>query len=81
MGYTKLPKKINKSKMELIILQLCDSEFIKPIVLASILERNPIFLAQYYLSHLTETEQLESKYPNNKTHPEQAYRNKTTSIS
>ncbi|MCG2726135.1 MAG: hypothetical protein L6420_07775 [Elusimicrobia bacterium] len=76
LGMEKLPKKLVSETMQKIIIQLCDGHFVKLDELSKLLNRNPVFLQQHYISLMVSKGLLELKYPSNKNHPDQAYRKK-----
>lgn len=67
-------KRASKTAMEGAILAICQDQYIRPQLLASLLNRDLAGLQYRYLAPLIKRGLLERKYPENPSHPEQAYR-------
>ncbi len=67
-------KRASKSLVEQTILEMCRPNFIRPQLLASLLERDAGGLQYRFLAPLLKRGLLERKYPDNPNHPDQAYR-------
>ncbi len=76
LGFSEMPGKINATTMRDIILQMCDGNTLTLKDLSLILERDPKALQDQYLTPMIAEGIIELKYPNNKNHPDQAYRKK-----
>jgi len=76
MGYEKLPGKISSDKMRLIIINLCKDRYLSLKELGRILDRDTKSLQDQYLTKMIADSSLELKFPDNKFHPEQAYRSR-----
>jgi len=67
-------EKLPRQKMELVILALCQDQFITLSALARLLNRNPDGLRQQYLSPMVKAGQVKLAFPTKPTHAQQAYR-------
>jgi ATP-dependent DNA helicase RecG len=67
-------KRASKTAMENAILAICQDQYIRPQLLASLLNREPAALKYRFLAPLIKRGLLERKYPENPSHPDQAYR-------
>jgi hypothetical protein len=76
LGFTKMPRRMKVPAMRTIILQMCDDRSVTLKELSSVLERDPKALQDQYLTPMLSEGLLELKYPDNKNHPNQAYRRK-----
>jgi hypothetical protein len=76
-GLKKVPGKMRQDAMRKFIVRLCDDSFVTLHDLSKLLNRNQTFIQQHYISGMLYEGLLELKYPNNKYHPDQAYRKKT----
>jgi ATP-dependent DNA helicase RecG len=75
-GLRKVPGKMKQDAMRELIMRLCDESFVKLHDLSKLLGRGQTFIQQHYISPMLSEGLLELKYPNNKNHPNQAYRSK-----
>jgi ATP-dependent DNA helicase RecG len=76
MGFKILPGKLKEPIMREVIMHLCDENTLTLKVLSSILERDPKALQDQYLTPMLAEGLFELRYPENKNHPNQAYRKK-----
>jgi hypothetical protein len=76
LGFTKMPRRMKVPAMRTIILQMCDDRSVTLKELSSVLERDSKALQDQYLTPMLSEGLLELKYPDNKNHPNQAYRRK-----
>ncbi len=60
------------------VLNLCKGRFLRLRELGSLLDRAPETLRDGYVSALVEEGRLELRYPENRSHPDQAYRTRPT---
>ncbi|WP_049802547.1 hypothetical protein [Gloeothece verrucosa] len=67
-------KKVQPQLMQEIILKVCQGRFLTQQQLAEILNRSPDRLRTSYLSKMVKENLLELRYPDQPTHPDQAYR-------
>ena len=75
-GLEKVPGKMKQDAMRELIMRLCDDSFVKLHDLSELLGRGQTFIQQHYISGMLSEGLLELKYPDNKNHPNQAYRRK-----
>jgi hypothetical protein len=75
-GLEKIPGKMKHDAMRKLIVQLCDDSFVTLRELSKLLNRNQAFIQHDYISGMLSEGLLELKYPDNKYHPNQAYRRK-----
>jgi len=75
-GLEKVPGKMKHDAMRKLIVQLCDDSFVTLRELSKLLNRNQAFIQHDYISGMLSEGLLELKYPENKYHPNQAYRRK-----
>ncbi|MFA6307200.1 MAG: RNA-binding domain-containing protein [Patescibacteria group bacterium] len=75
-GLEKVPGKMKHDAMRKLIVQLCDDSFVTLRELSKMLNRNQAFIQHDYISGMLSEGLLELKYPENKYHPNQAYRRK-----
>jgi len=75
-GLEKVPGKMTQDAMRKFIVRLCDNSFVTLQDLSKLLNRNQTFIQQDYISGMLSEGLLELKYPDNKNHPNQAYRSK-----
>ena len=75
-GLEKVPGKMTQDAMRKFIVRLCDNSFVTLQDLSKLLNRNQTFIQQDYISGMLSEGLLELKYPDNKNHPNQAYRRK-----
>ncbi|GAA6620318.1 hypothetical protein [Scytonema sp. NUACC26] len=68
--------KVPSELMGQTICQLCQDRFLTHRQLEELLDRSATTLRVSYLSKMVKTGQLELRYPDKPTHPEQAYRTK-----
>lgn len=66
-------QRTNPGKMEEAILILCKDRYVTPQELADVLKRNMRTLKNSYLSKLVRLNKLVLRFPNQPTHPSQAY--------
>jgi ATP-dependent DNA helicase RecG len=66
--------KVSESVMKQTILEVCREDFLTPRQLEEILNRDANNLRLRFLSRMVKEELLELHYPDNPSHPEQAYR-------
>jgi ATP-dependent DNA helicase RecG len=66
--------KVSVEKMRTAILALCDGRYMTPGELSGLLGRKHDTLRNGYLSKLVREGQLELRYPEAPSHPDQAYR-------
>ncbi|MBF0118142.1 MAG: putative DNA binding domain-containing protein [Desulfobacterales bacterium] len=76
MGYQTMPGKFKNEEMKKVIMALCLDAFITLKELGIVLERNPKSLQDQYLTSMIKDGFLGLRFPDNKNHPEQAYRSK-----
>ena len=76
IGRKSMPKKISSEDMKKIIVHLCSDSFVTLKELSEVLNRNSNFLQDTYISDMLRSNILEMKYPENKNHPNQAYKSK-----
>jgi hypothetical protein len=67
-------KKLIPSLTRTIIRQLCDGKFLTADQIANLLERGKDKLQKNFLSEMVDAQELELRFPNQATHPDQAYR-------
>jgi len=67
-------RKVPKSLMEDIILQVCAKNFLSLKELAGLLNRSPLTLRTHYLKSMVRRGIIELRYPNKPNHPRQGYR-------
>lgn len=72
----RMPRRMKAPAMRDIILQMCDDRPVTLKELSSVLERDLKALQDQYLTPMLSAGLLELKYPDNKNHPDQAYRRK-----
>lgn len=70
-------KKSERDKVEQAILLLCADTFVSAQELGETLQRGMDTLKNHYISKMLRDGRLELRYPEQKTHPQQAYRAKT----
>lgn len=68
-------KRLPSEQMDQIVLELCMGQFLTPRQLGVLLQRNHIGLQQHYLRRLVKKEKLRLRFPDDPTHPDQAYTN------
>jgi ATP-dependent DNA helicase RecG len=68
--------KVSTEQMEVTILQLCKGRYLNYKQLQELLNRSPHTLRVSYLSKMLKAGQLELRYPDKPTHPNQGYRTK-----
>lgn len=66
--------RLNKEKMENVIIEVCKKHFITLQVLASLLKRSPEALRNQYLTPMVRSKKLELAFPQTPTHERQAYK-------
>ena len=66
--------RLNKEKMENVIIEVCKKHFITLQVLASLLNRSPEALRNQYLTPMVRSKKLELAFPQTPTHERQAYK-------
>ena len=76
MGVGRMPRRMKTLAMRDVILQMCDDHPVTLKELSSVLERDSKALQDQYLTPMLSEGLLELKYPDNKNHPNQAYRRK-----
>lgn len=76
IGRKSMPKKISSEDMKKIIIYLCSDSFVTLKELSEVLNRNSNSLQDQYISDMLKSSILEMKYPENKNHPNQAYKSK-----
>ena len=74
-------RKVARQDMEEMILQLCQGTFLTHRQLEELLDRSTNTLRVNYLSKMLKMGQLELRYPDKPTHPNQGYRTKNSSSS
>lgn len=72
----RMPRRMKAPAMRDIILKMCDDRPVTLKELSSVLERDSKALQDQYLTPMLSEGFLELKYPDNKNHPNQAYRSK-----
>lgn len=65
-----------RSDVQAMILKLCNERFLTVRNLGELLDRATNSLLNHYLKQMLEAEMLELRFPNQPTHPQQAYRAK-----
>ena len=60
--------------MRNVILQLCQDRFLLLKALAELLNRSPDTLRTHYINPMLQERSLELKYPEQPSHPQQAYK-------
>lgn len=73
-GFEQVPLRATPVQMKRWIFCLCDAEFVTLRELAKVLDRNTKTLQDQYLTEMVANGELELRYPDNRNHPEQAYR-------
>ena len=68
--------KVSREVMVRTILAICNEDFVNLTVLANLLDRSPIPLRDKHLNRMVKEGQLELRYPDKPTHPDQGYRAK-----
>jgi ATP-dependent DNA helicase RecG len=68
--------KVAKELMQNVIIDLCRGRFLTQKQLAELLDRSPHTLRNSYLNQMVKDGQLELKYPDKLSHPQQSYRTK-----
>ena len=71
-----LGKRAKPSKVQTVIVELCKLQPMRLEQIADLLKRNKNYIQDNYLNPLIKQGILEYVYPNNPTHPQQAYRTK-----
>ena len=66
-------KKLPSEQMDEIILKLCQGRYLTPRQIAALVQRNHIGLQQHYLRRLVNKKKLRLRFPDDPTHPDQAY--------
>ncbi|HDR7915085.1 TPA: AAA family ATPase, partial [Bacillus wiedmannii] len=67
-------KRVKRDQMESLILQLCSVQALSIKEIANLLNRSIDTIRKDYVYPLVEQEKLETIYPENFSHPQQAYR-------
>ncbi|WP_019498368.1 ATP-binding protein [Pseudanabaena sp. PCC 6802] len=67
-------KRVTPDQMRSTILQLCTDRFLLLKALAELLNRSPDTLRTHYLNPMLQERSLELKYPEQPSHPQQAYK-------
>jgi ATP-dependent DNA helicase RecG len=67
-------KRVKPDQMQNTILQLCTDRFLLLKALAELLNRSPDTLRTHYLNPMLQEGSLELKYPEQPSHPQQAYK-------
>jgi len=73
-GMSKMPRKLDASKMEELILDLCRLGWIGSTELAKFLDRDNKTLQEQYLTPMLSSGKIQLKYPETPNHPKQAYK-------
>jgi ATP-dependent DNA helicase RecG len=66
--------RISKEIVEQVILKLCSEDYLPLRTLADLLKREPDSIRNHYVNPMLKQGLLEARYPNEPTHPQQAYR-------
>ncbi|MDT9189129.1 MAG: putative DNA binding domain-containing protein [Limnospira sp. PMC 894.15] len=66
--------RISKEIVEQVILKLCSDDYLPLRTLADLLKREPDSIRNHYVNPMLKQSLLEARYPNEPTHPQQAYR-------
>ncbi|QNH60359.1 Fic family protein [Limnospira indica] len=66
--------RISKEIVEQVILKLCSEHYLPLRTLADLLKREPDSIRNHYVNPMLKQGLLEARYPNEPTHPQQAYR-------
>ncbi|MET0031744.1 MAG: hypothetical protein ABWU14_09710 [Limnospira maxima] len=66
--------RISKEIVEQVILKLCSEHYLPLRTLADLLKREPDSIRNHYVNPMLKQSLLEARYPNEPTHPQQAYR-------
>ena len=72
----KASRKVPREVMVRTILAICNDDFVNLTVLADILDRSPDPIRDRFLNKMVQEGQLELRYPDKPTHPDQGYRAK-----
>ena len=67
-------KKLMPSLTRKILLSLCENRFLSADQLSQLMDRGKDKLQENFLSDMVEADELELQFPNQSTHPAQAYR-------
>ncbi|CAK0768821.1 hypothetical protein CCP4SC76_500012 [Gammaproteobacteria bacterium] len=67
-------KKLIPSLMRTIIRRLCDGQYLTADQIGTLLDRGKDKLQKNFLSHMAKVQELELRFPDQPTHPDQAYR-------
>ena len=67
-------KRVTPNQMRNVILQLCQDRFLLLKALAELLNRSPDTLRTHYINPMLQERSLELKYPEQPSHPQQAYK-------
>lgn len=68
-----------RNDVQAMIRRLCEGRFLTVRNLAELLDRSPNSLLNHYLKQMLKAEMLELRFPNQPTHPQQAYRASSSS--